>query len=110
MPSVFTSPVGSPTSALRAGALNEKKWQMLLDRIRDNNCTPFLGPETCFGSVPAASQIAKLWADEYGFPLEDSDDLPRVAQFVVHHVFDGDSDYVKDLLAKQLRGRLERPT
>ncbi|HWO02841.1 MAG TPA: SIR2 family protein [Blastocatellia bacterium] len=62
--------------------LDAKRWASLLRAISEQRCTPFLGAEACFGAVPTASEIAREWANEYGYPLEDSHDLARVAQFV----------------------------
>jgi hypothetical protein len=35
-----------------------------------------------------ARDIANKWAKEYNYPLKDSDDLPRVAQFVAVEEYD----------------------
>jgi hypothetical protein len=57
-------------------------WDMLLPRIESHKCTPFLGAGACFGTLPLGGQIARQWADEYNYPLQDCDDLARVAQFL----------------------------
>jgi hypothetical protein len=57
-------------------------WDLLLGRIKDGKCTPFLGAGACVGKIPSGSQIAFEWAKKYGYPMEDSYDLIRVAQFV----------------------------
>jgi len=62
--------------------LEEKDWDLLLERIKHGNCTPFLGAGACCEKIPISSQIANEWAKKYGYPMEDSDDLIRVAQFV----------------------------
>ncbi len=62
--------------------LDEKDWDLLLRRIKDGKCTPFLGAGACSQKIPVGSQIANEWAKEYDYPMEDSDDLTRVAQFV----------------------------
>ena len=63
-------------------ALGEKDWKDLLDLIREEKCTPFIGAGACAGTLPLGSQIARQWADEYDYPLADSNDLARVAQFL----------------------------
>ncbi len=60
----------------------EINWRLLLQRIKTGNCTPFLGAGTCFGALPLGKDIAQEWAVEYGYPLEDSSNLVRVAQFL----------------------------
>lgn len=60
----------------------EIDWDLLLGRIKDGNCTPFLGAGACVEKIPIGSQIANEWAKDYGYPMEDSYDLIHVAQFV----------------------------
>lgn len=62
--------------------LEQKDWDILLRRIKDGKCTPFLGAGACFGVLPLGSDIAREWAQEYSYPLQDSGDLARVAQFL----------------------------
>jgi SIR2-like domain len=62
--------------------LTEDDWKMLLERIQNQKCTPFLGAESTGHLMPSRSAIAKRWAAEVDFPLEDSSDLARVAQFI----------------------------
>jgi hypothetical protein len=65
-----------------ADKLEEKDWERLLQRIKDGKCTPFLGAGVSAGKIPVGSQIAEEWAKKYDYPMEDSYDLIRVAQFV----------------------------
>ncbi|HEV7669475.1 MAG TPA: SIR2 family protein [Thermoanaerobaculia bacterium] len=58
-------------------------WEILLRRIRKGRCTPFLGAGACYGSVPLGGEVAREWARDYGYPLDDRGDLARVAQFMV---------------------------
>jgi len=60
----------------------EIDWDLLLGRIKDGKCTPFLGSGACCEKIPVGSRIASEWAKNYGYPMKDSDDLIRVAQFV----------------------------
>lgn len=62
--------------------MTEEDWRVLLGRIRDGKCTPFLGAGVNYGILPLGGQIAREWAKEEGFPLSTSDDLERVAQFI----------------------------
>jgi hypothetical protein len=65
-----------------SNTLEESDWDLLLRRINQGKCTPFLGAGACFGVLPLGSNIAQQWAKEKGYPLEDSYDLARVAQFL----------------------------
>jgi hypothetical protein len=81
--------------------LKEKDWQILLNRISDGRCTPFLGAGASSGALPLGSQIAEKWAQEYGYPLEDSRNLARVAQFLaVEH----DPLFPKEEFVKLIQG------
>ena len=62
--------------------LEERDWDILLNRINDGKCTPFLGAGACFGALPLGSEIAQKWAKKYDYPLNDSANLVRVAQFL----------------------------
>jgi hypothetical protein len=62
--------------------LEERDWSLLLRRIKDGKCTPFLGAGACAGVLPLGSEIAKEWSQKYDYPLKDSWDLARVAQFL----------------------------
>lgn len=77
--------------------LEDREWELLLRRIRDGKCTPFLGAGACYGVLPLGSDIARAWAAEYEYPLEDVYDLPRVAQYLSVQY---DSMYPKEELIK----------
>jgi len=62
--------------------LEDTQWDILLGRIKDGKCTPFLGAGACFGTLPLGAEIAGKWADQYQYPLDDHDDLVRVAQYM----------------------------
>ena len=69
--------------------LEDGDWDILLSRIKDGKCTPFLGAGVNAGVLPLGTDIAKRWAAQYGYPLEDSWDLARVAQFLAVRRRDG---------------------
>ena len=60
------------------------KWPALVEYIKNNECTPILGPglfEAAFGSL---NDLARAWSEEFRFPLSpfESDSLPKVAQYL----------------------------
>ena len=57
-------------------------WRTLLENIADGECTPFLGPRVTEALLPGPADLARQLAAEYGYPFTDSDNLPRVAQFI----------------------------
>lgn len=86
--------------------LSETEWQILLRRIARGRCTPFLGAGACAGWLPLAGEVARRWAGKHGYPLSDSGNLARVAQFVAVELDD-------DMLPKEdladLCSSAERP-
>ena len=62
--------------------LGESDWELLLKRIAEGRCTPFLGAGVCYGTLPLGSEIAAAWAKKEEFPLDDCSDLAKVAQDV----------------------------
>jgi len=62
--------------------LEDNDWDILLKRIKNRKCTPFLGSGVCSEKIPVISQIASEWAKNYDYPMENSYNLVRVAQFV----------------------------
>ncbi|GIK57522.1 MAG: hypothetical protein BroJett015_31850 [Chloroflexota bacterium] len=61
--------------------LNERDWNLLLKRIADGKCTPFIGPAINHAYLPTRRALATSWANEFGYPLENGD-LARVAQYL----------------------------
>lgn len=76
-------------------------WNRLLSRVGGGSCTPFLGAGACAGTLPLGGDVARRWAAEEGYPLEDDWDLPRVAQFVS---VNGDPMWPKEKICQELRG------
>jgi hypothetical protein len=76
-------------------------WNVILNRIRDGKCTPFLGAGACYGVLPLGGDVAREWAKKYSYPLADTDNLPRVAQFVA--IEEGDQMAPKDELARRFK-------
>ena len=62
--------------------LDERDWNLLLRRIKDGKCTPFIGAGACYGKIPLGKEIAQDWAKERCYPLDNCEDLARVAQFL----------------------------
>lgn len=62
--------------------LEASDWDLLLDRIKEGKCTPFLGAGASAGVLPLGSKIAEEWAEAEGYPLDNNTDLASVAQFL----------------------------
>jgi hypothetical protein len=88
--------------------LEEKDWDLLLRRIKNGKCTPFLGSGACSEKISVISLIAKEWAEEYDYPMEDSDDLARVAQFVA--VTEEDEMFPRDEICNKITELSEEVT
>jgi hypothetical protein len=82
--------------------LEDRDCDILLRRIRDGKCTPFLGAGVNAGVLPLGSDIARQWAAQYKYPLEDGTDLARVAQFLA--VSSRDKMFPKEEIVKSFEG------
>lgn len=85
--------------------LSDRDWAILIQRIKDKKCTPFLGAGAAFGVLPLGGDLARRWAEEYGYPLEDSSNLISVAQFLA---LTNDRMFPKELIVK-IFDRLQAP-
>ena len=86
--------------------LNDRKWNLLIKRIKDKKCTPFLGAGACHPCLPLGSDIALDWAKQYEYPFDDSWDLVRVAQFLA---IMNDSMFPKEEMAKLIKNKKMMP-
>jgi hypothetical protein len=62
--------------------LSDEDWEELLYAIKGNKRTPFIGTGACTPWLPLGSEIAKGWARKHDYPLADSHQLARLAQFL----------------------------
>jgi hypothetical protein len=63
--------------------LDEDRWDMLLDSVVNDWCTPILGPEVSAGALKRRAQIAQqLCRETPGFPLSGEEDLAQVSQWM----------------------------
>lgn len=83
-------------------SLEEEQWELLLERIQDGQCTPFLGAGACFGSLPLGSDVAREWSARFHYPLKDSSDLARVAQYLA---VKADPMFPKQDILKRLKAK-----
>jgi len=81
-----------------ADAFTDQDWEFLLQRIRDQKVTPFLGAGACFGLLPLGADIAREWAKKEDYPLSDDNDLVRVAQYLAVKY---DPSYPKELIQRK---------
>jgi hypothetical protein len=63
-------------------SLDNYQWSRLVNSIYEKKCIPFIGAGASAPWLPHARKIACKWAEEYGYPLDDSYYLTRVAQFL----------------------------
>jgi hypothetical protein len=81
--------------------LDDKGWEVLIRRIKDGSCTPILGPGIYSEGPSLRSGIARKWAADYGYPLNDGSDLARVARFLT--VEYGDSEYAASRYVEEFK-------
>lgn len=86
--------------------LSELDWDMLLDRIQDGKCTPFLGAGVNGGILPLGSKLSETLAKKYDYPLEECSDLAKVTQFLAVTV--DDAMFPKEKVLGMLKVELEK--
>jgi len=80
--------------------LAEREWTSLLESISASDCTPFLGAGVAYPHLPLGATLAKSLALAHNYPLPDTYNLARVAQFVSITM---GSPYLKRDVIKRLR-------
>jgi hypothetical protein len=62
----------------------DQTWTDLVEKIREGECTPVLGPGLAENLLGSRREIAQRWAEEYRYPMSPHrrDNLPQMAQFV----------------------------
>jgi hypothetical protein len=95
----------------RAGFGDEKeglrKWPALLNNIKVGRCTPILGPGLTEWLVGSRQEIARCWAESFGYPMDPNsrESLPQVAQYLA---VDQEVTFMRDELTKYLRAEIGR--
>jgi hypothetical protein len=79
---------GENVKPSRATALTETAWDDLITLIKREKCTPFIGAGASGAQLPIGSKLARQWAKENSYPLKDTSNLTRVAQFLSISRFD----------------------
>jgi hypothetical protein len=79
--------------------VDEAQWLTLVERINRGRCTPFIGAGACVPTLPLGREIAERWKGDNGYPLGDSYDLPRVAQYLA---VQRDAMYPKERIQEEL--------
>jgi hypothetical protein len=95
--------IATPATGLRMPRnLEERHWRVLLRRIKDQKCVPFLGGAMHRpGGIKPGRELAQQWASAYGYPLDDKNDLARVARFVA--IENDDDFFPREQIAEQIR-------
>jgi len=75
-------------------------WEVLLKRIKDGKCTPFLGAGVYSEGPSLRTAVAKKWSEQYNYPFPDGADLARVARYLT--VEYGDAEYASSKYVEEL--------
>jgi len=81
--------------------MDDTDWNLLLRRINEGRCTPFLGAGACAPYLPLGFQIAQQLAKKYNYPLSDIENLPSVTQFIA--IKEKDSISPKEIIIEILK-------
>jgi len=66
----------------RTTVFSDEDWGRLISKFKNKTCVPFIGAGACSPTLPTAREIAIKWAHDYGYPLEDLEDLAAVTQYM----------------------------
>jgi hypothetical protein len=87
------------------GVFEKKDWDDLLWSIRSRNCTPFIGAGASYPYLPLGRELADTWASKYNYPLKDSSELPKVAQFMAIDHFEM---FPKYRIAEEFKAKIDQ--
>src|SRR5262249_46173137 len=64
-----------------------ERWPSLIESIQKGRCTPVLGPALGDMFYGSSRDLARRWADQFGYPMAPGgrEDLPSVAQYLAVH-------------------------
>jgi hypothetical protein len=82
-----------------------EQWPAVLRSIRQGRCTPILGPGLLESLLGSSRDLARRWAETYGFPMapHHRDDLAQVAQYLA---VNQDPEFPRSELADYLHQEL----
>lgn len=82
-----------------------EQWPSVLRGIRGGRCTPILGPGLLESLLGSSRDLARRWAETYGFPMapHHRDDLAQVAQYLA---VNQDPEFPRSELMDYLRQEL----
>ena len=88
--------------------LSEYHWESLLTAIYQKQCIPIIGQSAIEflnqGDDPTVitlKELSKEWAQKYEYPFQDSDHLPKVAQFLA--IREGNDRFPKEIISNKFR-------
>lgn len=79
-------------------AFSGDDWDILIDRIREKGCTPFIGPGAHRDGFARLSAVAHRFAKRWDYPFDDAGELARVGRFVSARF---DYDFAKNRLLEE---------
>jgi hypothetical protein len=90
--------------------LTQLDWNLLVRRIREKECTVFVGAGANSGILATGDDIARKWGTDYQYPFEEYE-LSKVAQFMAVEVW-GDvfikQELISQFLAKSTGSDLDK--
>jgi hypothetical protein len=81
--------------------LREEDWEELLFKIKDKECIPFIGAGASATWLPLGKDVATTWIKEYEYPLGNSHQLARIAQFLA--IKEDNDMYPKNILSRLIK-------
>ena len=85
---------------MSVGTTRPIDWPVLIERLHQQRCTPFLGAAVSSHLFPEGNRLANQWIEEYDLPIPKNSRLDYVAQMVS---VQSDAMTPKDVLAQAIR-------
>jgi hypothetical protein len=80
--------------------VDETAWETLVESIVAGSCTPFLGAGVAVPHLPSGGVLARDLAKRFEYPLNDEENLPRVAQYLA-------TSHQRDFARRAIRDRIQ---
>jgi hypothetical protein len=91
--------------SVEVGPFENAPWDDLLGYVGRGECTPIIGAGACYPYLPLAAELAYKWSERYNYPLTDSYDLSKTAQFMA--IDHSDDTFPKPVIAHEFQDKAQ---
>jgi hypothetical protein len=62
--------------------LERDSWELLINKIREGECVPIIGPDMCRDPIISENTLADEWSKAHGYGLRGDVEIARIAQYL----------------------------